>query len=101
MSRPSRATRPEVAESSPVTTLNNVVLPAPLGPIRPVTRPGSSVSDRPTTASLPPNRTWMPTTASCYIAAAPGQDEPALAVAVGAVVVGEGPVEADELVGHT
>ena len=57
MSRPSRATRPEVAESSPVTTLNSVVLPAPFGPMSPVTRAGSTVSDTPPSASLPPNRT--------------------------------------------
>ena len=37
MSRPSSSTRPELGPSRPVTTLKSVVLPAPLGPMRPVT----------------------------------------------------------------
>src|ERR1700676_3695331 len=57
MSTPSRSTLPAVGSCKPVITLNSVVLPAPLGPIRPVTRPGSTsrvVSERATT---PPKRT--------------------------------------------
>ena len=34
---PSIDTRPDLGASSPLTTLNNVVLPAPFGPISPVT----------------------------------------------------------------
>jgi hypothetical protein len=37
MSRSSKRTCPLLGESSPVTTLNRVVLPAPFGPISPVT----------------------------------------------------------------
>jgi hypothetical protein len=39
ISRPSKATEPEVAASNPAMTVNNVVLPAPLGPISPVIEP--------------------------------------------------------------
>ena len=39
MSPPSMRTTPEVGDCSPVMTLNSVVLPAPFGPMRPVTQP--------------------------------------------------------------
>src|SRR5438105_711244 len=57
MSRPPRYTRPPDGSMSPVTTLNNVGLPAPLGPMRPVTQPGATVADTESTATLPPKRT--------------------------------------------
>ena len=39
MSLSFRKTRPEVGRKVPVMTLNSVVLPAPLGPIKPVMEP--------------------------------------------------------------
>src|ERR1700730_8658495 len=57
MSTPSNITRPAVGSCSPVITLKQVVFPAPLGPISPVTSPGSTpmlASDR---ARSPPKRT--------------------------------------------
>src|ERR1700761_3933870 len=39
MSRPSKITLPEFAGVTPQTVLTSVVLPAPLGPIRPSTSP--------------------------------------------------------------
>ncbi len=50
---PSMRTRPDRGSSSPLTTLNSVVLPAPLGPMRPVTPP--SATERETSLS-----TWAP-----------------------------------------
>src|SRR5947207_721720 len=43
-------------------TLNNVVLPAPLGPMRPVTRPGSAVRSTSCRAITPPKRTLTSST---------------------------------------
>src|SRR6516164_7246874 len=57
MSMPSNLTRPDVGSCRPVMTLKHVVLPAPLGPMRPVTVPASTstlASDR---ARRPPKRT--------------------------------------------
>src|SRR5438874_8229871 len=64
MSTPSIATVPDVGGSRPVTTLNRVVLPAPFGPINPVTRPSSADSDASSSAMLPPKRTLTPRTSS-------------------------------------
>src|SRR5882672_3864398 len=64
MSEPSIATVPDVGGSSPVTTLNSVVLPAPFGPIKPVTRPSSAESEASSSAMLPPKRTLTPRTSS-------------------------------------
>src|SRR5258708_11068118 len=50
-------TRPWVGSCRPVMTLNSVVLPAPLGPIRPVTWPPSAVMVTSLRAVTPPNRT--------------------------------------------
>src|SRR5262249_28661040 len=50
--------------SRPVITLNNVVLPAPLGPMRPVTKPGAADSDTESRATLPPKRTMTSRTSS-------------------------------------
>src|SRR6516162_9994114 len=60
MSSPSSVTRPRVGFSRPVTTLNRVVFPAPLGPIRPVMCPPSAARDTSSTATRPPNRTVTP-----------------------------------------
>src|SRR5438874_556200 len=57
MSRSSRYTRPAVGACKPVMTLNSVVLPAPLGPIRPVTRPAAASRSSPANALTPPKRT--------------------------------------------
>ena len=55
-SSPSR-TLPELALTRPVQALNVVVLPAPLGPIRPVIVPAGACSDTSSTATSPPKRT--------------------------------------------
>ena len=62
-SRPSSATRPEVGDCSPLITLKHVVLPAPLGPIRPVTVPRSTSNEAWSTAVTPPN--WTTTSSTC------------------------------------
>src|SRR5437763_15657430 len=55
-------TLPDVGSCRPVMTLNNVVLPAPLGPMRPVTRPGSAVRATSCRATTPPKRTLTSST---------------------------------------
>src|SRR3954468_971836 len=67
MSRPSRRIRPEFGARSPVITLNSVVLPAPFGPMSPVTWPGAADSETSSTATLPPKRTMTSSTSSCAI----------------------------------
>src|SRR5438552_6955580 len=57
MSRSSRKTRPAVGVCRPVMTLNSVVLPAPFGPMRPVTRLAAASTSTPASAVTPPNRT--------------------------------------------
>src|SRR5664279_5319600 len=64
MSRPSRITFPAFGGSRPVMTLNRVVLPAPLGPMSPVTDPGSVSMATSSSATLPPKRTVTPWTSS-------------------------------------
>ena len=64
MSRPSRTTRPEFGGSRPVMTLKSVVLPAPFGPMSPVTQPGSVSRLTVSSATLPPNRTVTSRTSS-------------------------------------
>ena len=61
---PSISTWPPLGGSSPVMTLNSVVLPAPFGPIRPVTSPGSAERLTPSSATLPPKRTVTSRTSS-------------------------------------
>src|ERR1700694_3079094 len=56
MSRPSKTTRPAVGWNSPVTLLNSVVLPAPLGPMRAKTSPRLICKLTLSTATRPPNR---------------------------------------------
>ena len=60
--RPSKCTRPWVGFWSPLITLKQVVLPAPLGPIRPVMVPASAVKDAWSTAVTPPNCTTRSST---------------------------------------
>src|SRR5262245_55570157 len=57
MSTPSKITRPEVGSCSPVMTLKHVVLPAPLGPISPVTALASASTLASDSARRPPKRT--------------------------------------------
>ena len=54
---PAIETVPAAGFSRPVQALNVVVLPAPLGPIRPVIRPAGASSVTRSTATRPPKRT--------------------------------------------
>src|SRR5262245_21208768 len=56
MSRPSNAMRPESGRRKPLTTLNGVVLPAPLGPMSAVTVAALTSNPAPSTACRPPKR---------------------------------------------
>src|SRR5262245_27923104 len=56
--------RPAVGCWRPVMTLKQVVLPAPFGPIRPVTVPSSTDRRAWLTAVTPPNRTTTSSTCS-------------------------------------
>ena len=65
-SRPKACTVPSWGRSSPEATLKSVVLPAPLGPIRPVMRPWCTSIETPRSEWTPPNRmcacrTWSAT----------------------------------------
>src|SRR3954453_3730444 len=64
MLRPSKRTVPWLGFWSPLITLKQVVLPAPLGPIRPVIRPASAVKAAWSTAVTPPNWTTTSSTSS-------------------------------------
>ena len=57
MSVPSKVIRPALMVCRPQMALKHVVLPAPLGPMSPVTEPASTVSFTPRNACTPPNRT--------------------------------------------
>src|SRR5215470_14403918 len=63
-SAPASTTRPPDGRRSPQITSNRVLLPAPLGPISPVTRPGPAVSPTPSRTRFPPNATVTPLTSS-------------------------------------
>src|SRR5580704_10114160 len=54
-SLPSNIIRPPVGSVSPARQLKNVDLPAPLGPIRPIISPSSTVRSAPATAQKLPN----------------------------------------------
>src|SRR5215469_3854756 len=56
-SAPPSTTRPRDGRRRPQITSNRVLLPAPLGPISPVTRPGPAVSPAPSRTRFPPNAT--------------------------------------------
>ena len=63
-SAPSNATAPSWASYTRLTTLNKVVLPAPLGPISPQMLPSSTVNDSSRRAVTPPKRTVTPATSN-------------------------------------
>src|SRR3954470_15380567 len=58
--------------------LKSVVLPAPLGPIRPTMRPGATSNDTPSSATMPPKRTATSCTRS---SACPASDDTGLLLA--------------------
>src|SRR5690606_26307881 len=60
--RPLKVIVPRWGLTTPVITLNSVVLPAPFGPMRPVTLWGAIVSPTSESAARPPNRTVTPST---------------------------------------
>ena len=53
---PWNSTSPSLGANMPVMQLKKVVLPAPLGPIRPTIWPGPTVRSTSRTATSPPNR---------------------------------------------
>ncbi len=57
---PSNVAVPEVGVTSPSSMRRDVVLPAPFGPRKPVTTPGSTVKLRSSTACTSPNRLVAP-----------------------------------------
>ena len=59
MSLPSNVTLPLVGLYKPVSTLKNVVLPAPFGPIKEITPPAGISNETSSTATRPPNFTEM------------------------------------------
>src|SRR6201996_3771479 len=64
MSRPSKEIRPASGRWKPAMAANSVVLPAPLGPIRPTISPAFTVSDAWSTAFRPPKALERPCTSS-------------------------------------
>src|ERR1019366_8978542 len=65
-----RCTEPRSGDCRPLITLNRVVLPAPLGPIRPVTVPGRTRRLTSVRAATPPKCTPTSETVSAAVAAA-------------------------------
>ena len=59
---PSKTTRPPSARTRPVTTLKNVVLPAPLGPMSPMMPPRGTTRSTALSATTPPNAFVTPRT---------------------------------------
>src|SRR2546426_12454250 len=57
---PLKKTSPAVSGITPVMRLKTVLLPAPLGPIRPWIAPRVTVMEKSATASKPPNRRETP-----------------------------------------
>jgi hypothetical protein len=70
-SRPSNDTLPVEARSTPVTSLNNVDLPAPLGPIRAWRAPGATSRSTPATALSAPKDRLTPAHASTGVVTSP------------------------------
>lgn len=71
ISEPSNRIDPELGASVPESMLKIVLLPEPLGPIRPRISPCSTLNDTLLTAVKPPNRFTSPLTSStatlrCY-----------------------------------
>ncbi len=71
MSVPSKETFPAWRDWRPQMALKSVVLPAPLGPMRPVTVPGSTTRSTPRNAWTPPNRTSASATCRSGIVSPP------------------------------
>ena len=63
-SSPSKKAWPRSAGIRPVSRLNNVVLPAPFGPMMALRRPLSNATSTPSTAINPPNRLVNPSMVS-------------------------------------
>ena len=63
-SAPSNRSRPGSGRTKPQSTFSSVVLPAPFGPMMPVTWRGAAASDTSSSAVSPPNRTVTPCTSS-------------------------------------
>src|SRR5690606_33415559 len=72
MRRPASVRRPAVGRSVPAIRLNRVVLPAPFGPISPVTVPAPTANETSSTARTPPKRLTSPVPTSRGGAAAGG-----------------------------
>src|SRR5690606_27938951 len=64
MRRPSKRISPLVGLSTPESRLKRVVLPLPLGPMRPTNSPASSAKSTPATAVAPPKSFCSPFTSS-------------------------------------
>src|SRR5437764_12410942 len=64
MSVPSSTIEPLASGTKPEMAFNNVVLPAPLGPMIPTTSPGATRTSTASTATTPPNRTDTPWTST-------------------------------------
>src|SRR2546425_121728 len=64
MSWAARRTGPPLGRWGPLTTLNKVVLPAPFGPMSPVTEPPGTSTLTSVRALIPPKRTETPSTRS-------------------------------------
>src|SRR5438067_4941516 len=97
-SRPARATRPASIRCSPEMALNSVVLPAPLGPMRPTIDPSGTRTETRSRAWRPPKATEMPSTTSrSSIALADDPWAPAAAIAGGGRFLGRR--HGDEVVG--
>src|ERR1700694_810665 len=65
--------RADCGRMSPVTRLTSVVLPAPLGPIKPKIVPSSISSDTPSTARTPPNERLMSVSCSRALTRSPAR----------------------------
>src|SRR5262245_48931802 len=70
MRSPSRAMRPASGLTTPHTRLNSEVLPAPLGPIRPSTRPFLRTRSMRSATTMPPNALHSPSTTRTSVTAA-------------------------------
>ncbi|CAB4810909.1 unannotated protein [freshwater metagenome] len=76
MSTPSNRTEPVLGLTNPVIASMAVLLPAPLGPMRPTTSPGFTSTLNSNSATTPPKRTVRPRTSStlagtCSVLSAP------------------------------
>ena len=77
ISRPSKRIEPAFGTRAPESTLKIVLLPEPLGPIRPRISPGSTRNETLLTAVKPPKRLVSPSTTSTA-ASPPGAAAPAI-----------------------